>query len=73
LAYLIGNNDEYEVKSIHQLHYMFAAGLSHDKLHNLNVEHDAAKGVKSFVSCEFLVHPEPEATFAFRIQKNEKP
>jgi len=44
LAFLIINNDEYEMKSIDKLHYTFPAGLSHNSRHKLNIEHDAAMG-----------------------------
>jgi len=72
LPFLIVNNDKYEMESIDTLNYMFRAGLSHDSWHKLIVEHDAANGFKSFVSCEFVVHREPKATFTFRSQNNDK-
>ena len=70
MALLIVNYDKYETKSIDKLHYMFLAGLSHDKWHKLKFEHDAAMHIKSFVSWEYVVHREPEATYAFQSQKN---
>jgi len=72
LAFLIINNDEYEMKSIDKLHYAFPAGLSHDKWHKLNIEHDIAMGFKSFAHCEFVVHRKPEAMYAFRSQRHGK-
>jgi len=51
LAFWMINNDEYQMKSIDKLHYMFPAGLSYDKWHKLNVVYDAAKGFESCVSC----------------------
>jgi len=72
LAFLIINNDEYEMKSIDKLHYMFPPGLSHDKCHKLNIVHDTVKGFQSLVRCEFVVHRKPEATYAFRSQSNGK-
>jgi len=72
LAFLTKNNDEYERKSIYKLHYMFPAGLFHDKWHKLNIEPDAAMGFKSFVHCKFVVHQNPEGTYAFRSQSNGK-
>jgi len=41
---MIIDNDEYEMKSIEKLHDTFPAGLSHDKWHTFNIEHDAAMG-----------------------------
>jgi len=61
---LIINNDECKLKSIDKLHYTFPAGLSHDKWHKLNIEHDAAKGLELLVGCEFVVHRKPEPTYA---------
>jgi len=72
LVFLIIDNDEYEMKSIDKLHYAFPAGLSHDKWHKLNAMHDAAQGFEAFVSCEIVVHQEPEPTYAFQSQNNEK-
>jgi len=72
LAFLIINNDEYEMKSIDKLHHTFPAGLSHDKWHNLNIAHNTAMGFESFVRCKFVVHRKPEATYAFRSQSNGK-
>ena len=72
LVFLISNDDEYEMQSIDELYYMFPASLSHDKWHKFNVEHDAAKGFQWFVSYKFVVHREPEATYTFGSQNNEK-
>ena len=72
MAFLVINNDKYEMKAIDKLHYTFPAGLSHDKWHKLNIEHDAAMGFESFVNCEFVVHRKPEAMYAFRSQSNGK-
>ena len=72
MEFLIINNDEYEMKSIDKLHYMFPAGVSHDKLHKLNIEQDAAKGFESLVRCEFVVHRKPETMYVFRSQSNGK-
>jgi len=44
--FLIIHNDEYEMKTIDKLHYMFPACLSHHKCHKFNIEHDAAMGFK---------------------------
>lgn len=65
LAFLIIDNDEYEMKSINKLHYKFPAGLSHDNWDKLNGKHLAAKGFEPFVSCEFVVHWKPETTYTF--------
>jgi hypothetical protein len=43
LVFLILNNDGYEIKSIDKLHYIFLAGLSHNKWQKLNIEDDAAQ------------------------------
>ena len=72
MAYLIINNDEYKMKSIGKLHYTFPAALSHDKWHNFNIEHNAAKGFESLVCCKFVVHRKPEGTYTFRSQSNGK-
>ena len=72
MAFLIINNDEYEMKSIDKLHYMFPAGLSHEKWQKFNIQHDVAKGFESLIPCEFVVHWKPEATYAFRRQCNGK-
>jgi hypothetical protein len=72
LAFLIINNDEYEMKSIDKLHYTFPAGLSHDKWYKLNIEHDAVKGFESLVRCKCAVHQKLEAMYAFRRQSNGK-
>ena len=69
---MIIDNDEYEMKSIDKLHYTFLAGLSHDKWHTFNIEHDAAMSFESFVRCEFVVDRKLEATYAFRSQSNGK-
>jgi len=60
------------MKSIHQLHYTFPAGLSQAKWHKLNIEYDAAKGFESFVHCECVVNQKPGATYAFWSQSNAK-
>ena len=46
---LIMNTDEYEIKSIYKLHYMFPAGLSYDKWRKLIIEHYPVKGFESFL------------------------
>jgi len=56
LAFWIDNNDEYKKKSIETLYYLFPAGLFHNNWCKVNVEYDAAKGIESCVSCEFVVH-----------------
>ena len=69
MAFLIINNDQYEIKSIDKLHYTFPAGLSHDRRHKSDVRHDAAAGFESFVSCEFEAHWKPEAMYPFSKSK----
>jgi len=51
---------------------MFPAGPSHDKMHKLNAEYDAAKGFESFVSYKFVVHQQLQATYTFGSQNNER-
>ena len=70
--FLINNNDEYEMKSIDKLHYMYLAGLSYDKWRKLNIEHDAAMCFKLFLRCEFVVHRKLEGTYIFQSQTNGK-
>jgi len=72
LAFLGINNDKYQIRSIDKLHYTLLTGPFHDKWHTWNVNHDAAKGFESCVSCKLFVHLKRKATYAFRTQNNHK-
>jgi hypothetical protein len=65
LVFLIIINDEYEMKPIDQLHYMFPAGIFYISCHKLNIWHDVPNGFKLFVSFKCVVCRMPEATYAF--------
>jgi len=69
---MIINHDEYVMKSMDKLDHTFLAGLPHNKWNKLHIQHDAAKGFESFVSCKFVVHQKTEATYTFRSQNNEQ-
>ena len=60
------------MRSIDELHYMFMAGLSHDKWHRWNVAQDSVKGLESIVSCKDVVHQKPQVKYTFQNQNNDK-